>query len=231
MPATTYSPTHFRVQYHRPSGSCGADTLVRPAAEIVTNCMVSGHRIGSYAADGMGTSHGADRGVRATLCDSTHAMQFSANKYEYRRRLPHYQKFDRVLFVTFCTLNRWALSPRARDVVLGHCIHDHGERFVLHAVAIMPDHVHLMLTQLRDESGRPYPLAAILKSIKGTSARDINKLRGCGGPVWQEESFDHVLRTSESFEEKIEYIRQNPVRRGLVKKAEDYPWLWLGEPV
>jgi hypothetical protein len=45
------------------------------------------------------------------------------------------------------------------------------------------------------------------------------------GPVWQEESFDHVLRTSENLKEKIEYIRQNPVRRGLVAKAEDYRWL------
>ena len=47
------------------------------------------------------------------------------------------------------------------------------------------------------------------------------------GPVWQEESFDHMLRSNESFEEKLEYIRRNPVRRGLVSKPEDYRWLWL----
>ncbi|MGA8153742.1 MAG: hypothetical protein WB952_22525 [Terriglobales bacterium] len=152
-------------------------------------------------------------------------MQFIANKYEYRRRLPHYQKYDRVLFVTFCALNRWKLSPEAREVVLGHCLHDHDKRFVLHAAVVMPERVHLMLTPLRDEIGWPYPLAAILKSIKGTSARDINKLLGHCGPVWQEESFDHVLRTSERFKEKIEYIRLNPVRRGLVARPEDYRWL------
>jgi hypothetical protein len=45
--------------------------------------------------------------------------------------------------------------------------------------------------------------------------------------VWQEESFDHVLRSNESFAEKLEYIRQNPVRRGLVQKSEDYRWLWI----
>ncbi len=154
-------------------------------------------------------------------------MQFTANKYEYRRDLPHYQKFDRILFVTFCTLNRRPLSSAAREVVLCHCIHDDKKKFVLHAAIVMPDHVHLMLTPLRDERGYPYPLSAILKSIKGTSARDIKKLTGRIGPVWQEESFDHVLRSKESFQEKVEYIRQNPVRRGLVKNPEDYPWMWL----
>jgi REP element-mobilizing transposase RayT len=77
--------------------------------------------------------------------------------------------------------------------------------------------------------GWPYGLPAILKLIKGASARSVNKLLGAEGPVWQEESFDHVLRSQESLEEKLEYIRQNPVRRGLVKRREDYPWLWVDQ--
>jgi hypothetical protein len=36
-----------------------------------------------------------------------------------------------------------------------------------------------------------------------------------------EESFDHTLRTAESLKDKLEYIRQNPVRRGLVARPED----------
>jgi hypothetical protein len=36
-----------------------------------------------------------------------------------------------------------------------------------------------------------------------------------------------VLRSQESFEAKLEYLRQNPVRQGLVKKPEDYQWLWV----
>jgi hypothetical protein len=69
-----------------------------------------------------------------------------------------------------------------------------------------------------------------LKALKGTSARSINKLSGVSIPVWQEESFDHVLRSQESFEEKLEYLRQNPVRGGLVNKPEDYNWLWVEQP-
>jgi REP element-mobilizing transposase RayT len=156
-------------------------------------------------------------------------MPFVARKYEYRRQLPHYPKFDRTLFVTFCTLGREELSPAARDVVLRHCIHDHGKRYLLHAAVVMPDHVHLLLTPLRDENGWPHSMASILKLTKGTSAREVNRLMGRSGPLWQEESFDHVIRGDESFKEKLEYIRQNPLRRRLVDRPGEYRWLWVGD--
>jgi hypothetical protein len=75
--------------------------------------------------------------------------------------------------------------------------------------------------------GWPFPLRYILKLIKGASAHGVNQLTGTGGQVWLDESFDHVLRSNESFAEKLEYIRQNPVRRGLVKTPDDYSWLWV----
>jgi REP element-mobilizing transposase RayT len=147
-------------------------------------------------------------------------------RYEYRRRLPHFQKSDRPLFVTFRKLVRDPLPPQTRALVLKHCLHDHGSRILLHAAVVMPDHVHLLLTPLRDHPGSPIPLAKILQLIKGTSAHSVNQLLGKKGPVWQDESFDHVLRSDEGFAETIEYIRQNPVRRGLARTPEDYPWLW-----
>ena len=114
------------------------------------------------------------------------------------------------------------MTPEARDAILHHCLYDNGKRYDLRAAVVMPDHVHLLLLPLRDENGWPYSLPMILKQLKGTSARSINKLEGSSGAVWQEESFDHVLRSQESFEEKLEYLRQNPVRGGLVRKPEDY---------
>ena len=148
-------------------------------------------------------------------------------KYEYHRMLPHYQKAGRTVFITFCKANRIAFTPEARDAILHHCLHDHTKRYDLHAAVVMPDHVHLLLTPLRDEKGWPYSRPIILKTLKGMSARSVNKLEGSSGPIWQEESFDHVLRSQESFEEKLEYLRQNPVRRGLVRRPEDYKWLWV----
>ena len=151
-----------------------------------------------------------------------------ARKYEYRRRMPHYQESGHPIFVTFSKLIRDPFPDAVRDLILRHCVHDHGKRIDLQAAVVMPDHVHLLLTPLADAQGWPYPLPAILKQIKGISAHGVNHMLGTAGPVWQEESFDHVLRNHESLQEKLEYIRQNPVRRGLAAKPEDYRWLWLG---
>ncbi len=148
-------------------------------------------------------------------------------RYEYRRRLPHYQKDDRALFVTFRRLIKEPFPEPARDVVLGHCLHDHGKKYQLYAAVVMPEHVHLLFSALRDPEGWSYSLPQILKMLKGTSARSVNRLLGQSGPVWQDESFDHVLRSDESLHQKIEYIRQNPVRRGLVQQPEQYRWLWI----
>jgi REP element-mobilizing transposase RayT len=147
--------------------------------------------------------------------------------YDYRRMLPHYQKARRALFVTCCKLIPTPFTAESRDVILQHCLYDHGKRYLLHAAVVMPEHVHLLLTPREDEEGWPYGLPATLKLLKGASARSVNNLLCVTGPVWQEESFDHVLRSQESLEEKLEYIRQNPVRRGLAKKPEDYRWLWV----
>jgi REP element-mobilizing transposase RayT len=148
-------------------------------------------------------------------------------KYEYRRRLPHYQKDGRAVFVTFCC-SFDPLPESARDIVLRHCLHDQGAKAAIHALVVMPDHVHLLLTPLRDSDGNLYSMVEILQAIKGSSAHSLNRALGRSGPVWQEESFDHVLRSEESLAEKLEYIRQNPVRRGLVRRPEDYRWLWVG---
>ncbi|MBI3478722.1 MAG: transposase [Acidobacteria bacterium] len=147
--------------------------------------------------------------------------------YDYRRKLPHYQKFDRPLFVTFCKRTKDPLSPAARSLVLDHCLKGNGRTMHLHAAVIMPEHVHLLLTPMRNAEGWPFPLKDILKLIKGPSARHINMLTGASGALWQDESFDHVLRSNESFKQKVEYIRQNPIRRGLAASPGEYPWLWV----
>jgi len=150
--------------------------------------------------------------------------------YEYRRRLPHFQKADRAVFVTFRKLTRDPFPERARDLVLQHCLYEDEKHIELHAAVVMPDHVHLLFTPLRDEDGWPVLVHRIMKAIKGTSARDVNRLLGASGPVWQDESFDHVLRSENNLQEKIEYIRMNPVRKRLAQKPEEYRWLWVQHP-
>ena len=154
-------------------------------------------------------------------------IQLKSNAYEYRRKLPHYQKFGRPLFITFCKRTKEPLVPLARSLVLEHCLKGNGRTMHLHAAVIMPEHVHLLLTPMRNAEGWPFPLKDILKLIKGPAARSLNLLAGTCGALWQDESFDHVLRCDESLDEKLEYILQNPVRRGLVARPEDYAWLWI----
>src|SRR2546430_14215883 len=64
----------------------------------------------------------------------------------------------------------------------------------------------------------------VAKAIKGTSAHSINRKLHSHEAVRQEESFDHVLRSSESLDAKIDSVLQNPVRKGLVRIAREYPW-------
>ena len=145
----------------------------------------------------------------------------------YRRQLPHLQCDFKQHFVTFCTDHRWILSPAARLITLESCLHDNGIRFDLRVAVVMPDHVHLIFTPLIDhEAMEVCSLAEIMDAIKGASAHRINKALNRKGRVWQPESFDHVLRSSESLDAKIEYLLENPVRQGLAKEWPDYPWLW-----
>ena len=145
----------------------------------------------------------------------------------YRRQLPHLQYDDRQHFVTFCTNHRWILPERVRQIVLDCCLHDNGEKFDLRVAAVMPDHVHMIFMPLVNQGAMEvYSLAEIMNAIKGTSAHKVNKLLGRKGRLWQPESFDHVVRSSENLDAKIEYLLQNPARQGLVDEWTDYPWLW-----
>jgi putative transposase len=56
---------------------------------------------------------------------------------------------------------------------------------------------------------------ALGKTIDGTKNSD---------PIWQRGFFDHLLRSEESYGQKWNYVRENPVRAGLVTRAEDWPY-------
>ncbi len=90
----------------------------------------------------------------------------------------------------------------------------------------MPDHVHLLLTPGADDNGGVFGLAQIMNGIKGASAHAVNRAMTRKGRVWQEESFDTMLRTDESIRQKADYICANPVRAGLVSYEDEYSWLW-----
>ena len=90
--------------------------------------------------------------------------------------------------------------------------------YTLHAWVVMPNHVHLLITPRTDVS-------ILLQKLKGSTARQANKWLGrIGTPFWQEESYDHLVRTTAEFVRIEKYIVLNPVQAGLVQSAEEYEW-------
>ena len=90
--------------------------------------------------------------------------------------------------------------------------------YVLHAFVVMPNHVHLLIMP-------KVALARITNGMKGVSARDANSILGRKGKhFWQDESFDHWVRTSKEFDRIRTYIEHNPVSAGLTTQPQDWPW-------
>ena len=83
----------------------------------------------------------------------------------------------------------------------------------------MPDHLHLFV------AFQPETLTVSnwIKSLKNSLSKTLRAMDK-PAPHWQEGFFDHVLRSSESYEQKWRYVRDNPVRAGLVSQAEDWPY-------
>lgn len=66
-----------------------------------------------------------------------------------------------------------------------------------------------------------------MQGIKGVGSRRINQLMGWSGALWQAESYDRIIRDKNEFEEKRNYMYNNPVKAGLVddpRKYEFFVW-------
>jgi REP element-mobilizing transposase RayT len=139
-----------------------------------------------------------------------------------RRHLPHLEVPDATYFVSFSCLDRLELPAAARDLLMAEIRSLDKEAIDLDAAVVMPDHAHAIFRVI----GTP-TLTQILKSIKGRSAHRINEITERQGQVWTQESFDHVVRNEAEWEEKMEYVRQNPVKNGLVSSPAQYKWLYV----
>lgn len=135
--------------------------------------------------------------------------------------------FDRypIWFVTTCTQGRAKILATAEvNAALLRFSEAGPERGSwLGAYVLMPDHFHAFVAL--DE--REITLSAWMKSLKNALSKSLRE-SGVASPHWQKGFFDHVLRSAESYSEKWRYVRENPVRGGLVTRWED--WAYRGEP-
>ncbi len=127
-----------------------------------------------------------------------------------------------IYFITVCTENRRDIlaTPEIQRTFLRF-----GKEGPLHgawigAYVLMPDHLHLFVVTDDEKIG----ISAWMKSLKNTISKTL-RVNGVAPPHWQKTFFDHLLRSSESYSEKWNYVRENPVRAGLVAKAEDWPYV------
>jgi putative transposase len=93
---------------------------------------------------------------------------------------------------------------------------------------IAAQEVFKVRTEVRSTTAQ-YIVTDILKSIKGRSAYECNKLLDRRGPFWQHESYDHVLRDDAELERTVWSILGNPVKAGLCKHWRDWKWSYVKE--
>ena len=96
-------------------------------------------------------------------------------------------------------------------IVADALMHFNNERYILDEWVIMPNHVHVLVQPINNHN-----LTDILHSWKSYTANEINKLSGNKGQLWMHESYDHIVRNERALEAIRNYIRQNPIKAGIV---------------
>ena len=140
-------------------------------------------------------------------------------------RLPHLLPFaaQPLLFLTTCTHDRRPLlaHPIALSVLTEIWTRSLAlDGWSVGRFVIMPDHVHFFARAAPDAK----PLAAWMRTWKSLSARQLTASLTIEPPIWQRDYFDHFLRSADSYSEKWEYVRNNPVRQGLAAAPDAWPY-------
>ena len=142
------------------------------------------------------------------------------SKRPVRKPLDHsahfHGRFGATYFVTICCQRRGVNQlcyEGVADVLFetAHRYHE-SQRWYLKLLLIMPDHLHLLI----GVPGNP-KLSSLVRDFKRITTRIANV-------TWQRNFFDHRLRNDESENEKVAYIRANPVRTGLIGPNDRWPF-------
>ncbi len=171
---------------------------------------------------------GRDGGSAGGNGDADIGGQVTQHFDKRRRHLPHWEQPGAVYYITFAVADGVSVclsDAPAVDILVEALHHDDGRRYELRAYVVMPDHVHMILMPLRRGKGT-VPLSEIMKALKGATAHRMNAALGRRGRLWQDESYDRIIRDAKEHRQKLRYIQNNPVRAGLVDRADEWPWTW-----
>ena len=113
-------------------------------------------------------------------------------------------------------LNQPAIADQVVEAI--HHNADVLRHHTLHAFAVMPNHVHILLTPA-------VPLPSLIKSLRGITAKRANAiLNRTGVSFRQEDFFDREVRNQKQFQRIQLYIEANAVRAGLAQEPNPYHW-------
>ena len=144
---------------------------------------------------------------------------------QFRRGCQSLRRYRRTTpaLITTCCFQR---EPLLSDPVCAGIVMDAlrwmdaRQLVILHAAVVMPDHIHFVADPL--DAGWPQ----LMGSLKGFSARRVNRWLDRSGAVWQPQYHDRRIGSDDDLGMAIDYCLANPVRAGLVASANDYPHAW-----
>jgi REP-associated tyrosine transposase len=123
-------------------------------------------------------------------------------------------------FITACTFQKRQLlqSERMMQLFLDVLFHyRQQQKYLLHEFVLMPDHFHLLITPI-------VTLERAMQLIKGGFSFRAKRELGFAYEIWPPSYYDRRVRDAEEFFAFREYIRQNPVKKGLVASAAEYEY-------
>jgi putative transposase len=128
---------------------------------------------------------------------------------------------DKIFFVTVRLRKKLALLAQEEFPLVIGAIEGSRRKlgFLWCGYVLMPDHWHALVGVQH-----PVTISRALQDIKWIAARRVNRKRQTTGPLWQHQFWDRFVRNGKEFSERLEYMHLNPVRKGLVARAEDWKW-------
>lgn len=150
----------------------------------------------------------------------------------------YFERFDSFL-------DKYSNNNFLKNEVVARLVYDSilvrdKKEYDLICFCIMPNHVHTVFTPVDRDLSRSANNAAnssdinvvlqfsivtnILRLLKGSTARECNKILNRTGAFWQHESYDHVIRSEDELNRIMEYVLNNPVRAKLVDNTHEWKW-------
>ena len=112
----------------------------------------------------------------------------------------------------------WLKNPEIAAMVSNALRYFDSQRYLLYTWTIMPNHVHVLFATLNSN------LSSVIHSWKSFTAHEANRLLKRSGRFWQPEYFDRLVKSERQFEYCIRYVLNNPVKAGLCKEMQQWPW-------